>query len=90
MDAVLQKSYPESGSSLALNTIEAFPQDLEFSSDGSKFFITGDAMDKVQEFTLSTPYDLSQTSRMKVAMILVTNLLKLEMYHLVLMDLKCF
>ena len=30
------------------------------------------------------------TSRMKVAMILVTNLLKLEMYHLVLMDPKCF
>ena len=60
--AVLQKSYPESGSSLALNTIEAFPQDLEFSSDGSKFFITGDAMDKVQEFTLSTPFDLSNVT----------------------------
>ena len=34
-----------------------------FSSDGSKMFITGKKKDKVQEFNLSTPFDLSSVSK---------------------------
>ena len=34
-----------------------------FSSDGSKMFITGTGKDKVQEFNLSTPFDLSNVSK---------------------------
>ena len=34
-----------------------------FSSDGSKMFITGKKKDKVQEFNLSNPFDLSSVSK---------------------------
>ena len=41
------------------STIENQPSGFTFSSDGSKMFITGTKKDKVQEFNLSTPFDLS-------------------------------
>jgi len=44
-------------------TIESQPMGFTFSSDGSKMFITGRAKDKVQEFNLSTPFDLSNVSK---------------------------
>ncbi len=44
-------------------TIESQPSGFTFSSDGSKMFITGKNKDKVQEFNLSTPFDLSSVSR---------------------------
>ena len=44
-------------------TIESQPMGFTFSSDGSKMFITGRAQDKVQEFNLSTPFDLSNVSK---------------------------
>ena len=44
-------------------TIESDPQGFTFSSDGSKMFITGRAKDKIQEFNLSTPFDLSNVSK---------------------------
>ena len=45
------------------STIESQPMGFTFSSDGSKMFITGKNKDKVQEFNLSTPFDLSSVSR---------------------------
>ncbi len=45
------------------STIESQPMGFTFSSDGSKLFITGTKKDKVQEFNLSTPFDLSSVSR---------------------------
>ena len=45
------------------STIESQPMGFTFSSDGSKMFITGTKKDKVQEFNLSTPFDLSSVSR---------------------------
>ena len=44
-------------------TIESQPTGFTFSSDGSKMFITGKNKDKVQEFNLSTPFDLSNVSK---------------------------
>ncbi len=44
-------------------TIESQPMGFTFSSDGSKMFITGKRKDKVQEFNLSTPFDLSSVSK---------------------------
>ena len=45
------------------STIETQPMGFTFSSDGSKMFITGTKKDKVQEFNLSTPFDLSSVSK---------------------------
>jgi len=42
-----------------LNSIEDHAQGLEFSSDGTKMFITGNAEDTILEFSLSNPFDLS-------------------------------
>ena len=42
-------------------SIEAFSQGLEFSSDGSKMFITGNKEDTILEFSLSNPFDLTAT-----------------------------
>ncbi len=44
-----------------LNSIEDFAQGLEFSSDGSKMFITGNKEDTILEFSLSNPFDLTAT-----------------------------
>ena len=44
-------------------SIEDDPMGFTFSSDGSKMFITGRAKDKIQEFNLSTPFDLSNVSK---------------------------
>ena len=50
-------------SSKTFETIEPQPTGFAFSSDGSKMFITGKNKDKVQEFNLSTPFDLSSVSK---------------------------
>ena len=46
-----------------LSDIEDDPMGFTFSSDGSKMFITGREKDKIQEFNLSTPFDLSDTPK---------------------------
>ena len=43
--------------------IEDSPKGFAFSSDGSKMFMTGRERDTVQEFNLSTPFDLSSVSK---------------------------
>ena len=43
--------------------IEDSPKGFAFSSDGSKMFMTGRDREEVQEFNLSTPFDLSSVSR---------------------------
>ncbi len=50
-------------SNKTFQTIESQPTGFAFSSDGSKMFITGKNKDKVQEFNLSTPFDLSSVSK---------------------------
>ena len=42
-----------------LNSIEQFSQGLEFSSDGTKMFITGNKEDTILAFSLSNPFDLT-------------------------------
>ncbi len=44
-----------------LNSIEVFAQGLEFSSDGTKMFITGNNEDTILAFSLSNPFDLTAT-----------------------------
>ena len=50
-------------SNKTFSQLEGNQQALAFSSDGSKMYITGHGKDKVQEFTLSTPFDLSNVSK---------------------------
>ena len=50
-------------SSKTFSQLEGNPQGLAFSSDGSKMYITGHGKDKVQEFNLSTPFDLSNVTK---------------------------
>ena len=50
-------------SSKTFSQLEGNPQGLAFSSDGSKMYITGHGKDKVQEFNLSTPFDLSNIKK---------------------------
>ena len=59
-----------------------------FSSDGSKMFITGRAQDKVQEFNLSTPFDLSNVSKTGIYSI-ATQIDSVAEYHSAMMVLKC-
>ena len=44
-----------------LDSIEQFSQGLEFSSDGTKMFITGNKEDTILAFSLSNPFDLTAT-----------------------------
>ena len=60
-NAVLQKQYTGT-SSKTLAKINGNPQGLAFSSDGTKMFVTGKSVDKIKEFTLSTPFDLSNVT----------------------------
>ena len=50
-------------SDTTFEAIEDSPKGFAFSSDGSKMFMTGRERDKVQEFNLSTPFDLSSVSK---------------------------
>jgi len=50
-------------SNKTLKQLENSPQGLAFSSDGSKMYITGDGKDRVQEFNLSSPFDLSNVTK---------------------------
>ncbi len=50
-------------SNKTFSQLEGNPQGLAFSSDGSKMYITGHGKDKVQEFNLSTPFDLSNVTK---------------------------
>ena len=58
-------------SSKTFETIEPQPTGFAFSSDGSKMFITGKNKDKVQEFNLSTPFDLSSVSKTELMIFLM-------------------
>ncbi len=48
--------------SLNVSTQEATPNDLEFSNDGFKLFVTGPTTDRVYEYTMSVAFDLSTAS----------------------------
>ena len=60
-NAVLQKEYTGT-SSKTLAKINGQPQGFAFSADGTKMYITGKSTDKIKEFTLSTPFDLSNVT----------------------------
>ena len=60
-NAVLQKQY-RGTSSKTLREINGTPQGFAFSSDGSKMYVTGTGTKKIKEFTLSTPFDLSNVT----------------------------
>ena len=46
-------------STFSLDTIEDVPRVLEFSADGTRMFISGDEFQRLNQFNLTTPYDLS-------------------------------
>ena len=50
-------------SSKTFKQLEGNPQGLAFSSDGSKMYITGHGKDKVQQFNLSAPFDMSNVTK---------------------------
>ncbi len=60
-NAVLQKEY-NGTSSKTLRQINGTPQGFAFSADGSKMYVTGTGTQKIKEFTLSTPFDLSNVT----------------------------
>jgi len=41
---------------------DSLPHGIYFKSDGSKMYLTGDSNDKVYQYTLSTPWDISTAS----------------------------
>lgn len=51
-----------SGNSLSVNAQDTGPQDITFNSDGTKMFIVGDAGNDVNEYDLSSGFDLSTAS----------------------------
>ncbi len=50
-----------SGNSFDVSGEDTIPKDVAFSSDGTKMFVVGDSGDDVNEYTLSTGFDLSST-----------------------------
>jgi hypothetical protein len=48
--------------SLSVSTQEADPRALFFKPDGTKMFVTGNSSDAIQEYSLSTAWDLSTAS----------------------------
>jgi len=61
-NATLEKQYTGTASE-TLKEIEQFAQGMAFSADGTKMYLTGDKEDNVVEFTLSTPFDLSDVTK---------------------------
>ena len=61
-NATLVKEYTGTASK-TLKDIEGFAQGMAFSADGTKMYLTGDKEDKVHEFNLSTPFDLSNVTK---------------------------
>ncbi len=49
-------------SSFSVFSQEASPRGLAFSADGAKMFVVGNTGDDVNEYTLSTPFDVSSSS----------------------------
>ena len=61
-NATLVKEYTGTASK-TLKDIEGFAQGMAFSADGTKMYLTGDKEDKVHEFNLRTPFDLSNVTK---------------------------
>ncbi len=61
-NATLEKQYTGTASE-TLKEIEQYAQGMAFSADGTKMYLTGDKEDNVVEFTLSTPFDLSDVTK---------------------------
>ena len=61
-NATLVKEYTGTASK-TLKDIESFAQGMAFSADGTKMYLTGDKEDKVHEFNLRTPFDLSNVTK---------------------------
>jgi len=47
------------GTTANFTSVESSLKDVFISPDGTKFYICGTSSDKIQEYTLSTPYDIS-------------------------------
>ena len=48
--------------SFSVASQDTFPQDLTFSADGTKMFVVGDSGDDINEYTLTTAFDVSTAS----------------------------
>ena len=54
--------FPTFVDSFSVAAQDAIPESLAFSSDGTKMFVAGIDVDNVNEYTLSTPFDVSTAS----------------------------
>ena len=50
-----------SGNSYSVNSQDALPQDVSFSSDGLKMFVLGGSGSDINEYTLSSAFDITST-----------------------------
>ncbi|MEQ8811556.1 MAG: hypothetical protein RIE59_20975, partial [Imperialibacter sp.] len=57
----LSGEFSHDGSPLSITTEETAPQGLGFSSDGKTMFVIGYNSDEVQQYSLSTAYDITST-----------------------------
>lgn len=51
-----------SGTSLNVNSVSSSPQSITFNNDGTRMYITGFDIEKVLQYNLNTPFDLSTAS----------------------------
>lgn len=49
------------GTNYSVSSYESNPLDVAFNADGTKMYVIGDGSDKINEWTLSTGFDLSST-----------------------------
>ena len=45
----------------SVNSQEVYPREIKFNHDGTKMYISGEAGDDINEYTLSTAFDISST-----------------------------
>ncbi|WP_258100677.1 T9SS type A sorting domain-containing protein [Marinoscillum pacificum] len=55
----LSSTITNDGSPLSIKSYEEFIYDMEFGDNGSKLYITGSSSDKIHEFDLETPFDIT-------------------------------
>ena len=68
---------------------EGTPTGLAFNNDGTKMFVVGFSSDSVNEYTLSTAFDVS-TSSFVDALVPHPKMVELLELHLTMMEQKCF
>ncbi len=58
----IQTASHDTNDGIRITDQDSSPKGLAFNTDGTKMFVTGDANDKIYEYTLSTGWDVSTAS----------------------------